>query len=522
MVFASPIFVFYFLPIVLVLYFAVLGIRVLAGKYLRSSSFAASYGEGAANRTHSFFDTLVRKASSFWLPNCVILLFSLLFYYWGETNKTFILLTVILFNYCVGLFLAPNPSGIWKKYRKTIFITCIALNIGCLFIFKYLVFSVSLITNALGSDFSMRDIALPLGISFFLFQAISYIIDVYRGIVVVNKSFVGFACYIAMFPQLVAGPIVRYTDIVGHLKLRVVSVEKFASGVERFAFGLAKKVLVANHVAIFADKVFGLEPENLTTSLAWLGILCYAIQIYYDFSGYSDMAIGMGRMFGFDFKENFLFPYAAISMQDFWRRWHISLSTWFRDYLYIPLGGSRKGTLRTYLNLCLVFVLCGLWHGAAVNFVLWGMYHGAFLIFERMTKLNFKKYSLLGRVYTIIAILFGWLLFRAESFEQIMYFAKAMLGMNASLVLSSVPYAWLWFSFDVKLALLAGMLFSQPIYNFMQKAIIRWMASSSTIVSRIGLTVGQYGRVLIALVLLMACLPYLINDSYNPFIYFRF
>lgn len=525
MVFASPIFIFYFLPTVFLFYFVSLELRSLCRKYLNSKKPDIPKSMTVGNENiktlyNTFFMYCIEKIHSFWLPNFIILLFSLAFYYWGETNKTLILLAVILFNFYIGRCFAPSNTKIGKKRRKTFFILCLVLNIGCLFVFKYLTFTVSLITGSLGIDYAIKNIGLPLGISFFIFQAMSYVIDIYCGTINPNKSLTGFACYISMFPQLVAGPIVRYTDIAAQLQSRTISFPRFASGVERFAFGLAKKVLIANHVAIFADTVFSLKPELLTSSLAWVGVLCYTIQIYYDFSGYSDMAIGIGRMLGFDFKENFLFPYAAISMQDFWRRWHISLSTWFRDYLYIPLGGNRKGIVRTYINLCIVFVLCGLWHGAALNFILWGIYHGIFLIIERIGKFNFTKHSSLGRTYTIFAILFGWLLFRAESFEQIVNFLQAMFGFAVSTTPDKAGYWWLWFSIDIKFALVAGLIFSQPVYTSIFQRIQGKNTSINT--SSFVSDLIPYGRIILVFGLLLACVPFLVNDSYNPFIYFRF
>lgn len=517
MVFTSPIFIFYFLPVFLAVYGAAMIIRHAAERISRAAASKAGKRGAAAGKVG-----LARRLGSFWMGNLVILLFSLLFYYWGENNAVLLLMAVILFNYGWAFLLVPDASRENAGKRGTRIAICVAVNILCLFVFKYAGFASSLVARALDMNIALSGLSLPLGISFFIFQAMSYVIDVYRGTVERNRSFIGFACYISMFPQLVAGPIVRYADIAAQLKLRVVSLEKFASGVERFVFGLAKKILVANNVALFADAAFGIQPERVTPSIAWMGVICYAVQIYFDFSGYSDMAIGMGRMLGFDFKENFLHPYSAISMQDFWRRWHVSLSTWFRDYLYIPLGGNRNGNFRTYVNLCVVFLLCGLWHGAAVNFILWGGYHGMFLIFERATNIDFKRRPFAGRVYTLTAVLFGWLLFRAESFDQIAAFLKAMLWMDAALIQKGGDVIWVWFSLDVKMALAAGILLSFPIYDFLQRAGSTFLDASGPTARRAILAAGQLGRVAMLAGLLLACIPFMINDSYNPFIYFRF
>lgn len=476
MVFTSTVFLFYFLPLFILAYCAAL----------------------AAKRFLPVF------RGSFGICNLVILLFSLLFYFWGENNATLILLGVILLNYIWAFFLAPSGRAPDEKSRKRRIAFCVAANLLCLFVFKYATFAMTLAARALGLDIAVPDISLPLGISFFTFQAMSYSIDVYRGVVPPNRSFTGFAAYIAMFPQLVAGPIVRYADIAAQLASRAVTTERFASGVRRFIFGLAKKVLIANQVAAFVDTVFGVLPDSLTPGIAWAGIVCYAVQIYFDFSGYSDMAIGMGRMLGFEFRENFLHPYSAVSMQDFWRRWHISLSSWFRDYLYIPLGGNRKGNLRTYVNLCVVFLLCGLWHGAAMNFLLWGAYHGAFLIFERVAKIDFDRHRIAGRIYTVLAILFGWVLFRAEGAEQILAYGKAMLFLNSG----AGGHAWLWFTLDVRIALAAGILLSFPVYDAVR--------------SRLAHPLWRVAGVAGLLCLLLFCIPFIVGESYNPFIYFRF
>lgn len=266
------------------------------------------------------------------------------------------------------------------------------------------------------------------------------------------------------------------------------------------------------------DVVYAMPLGRVSPTIAWMGTLCYAIQIYFDFSGYSDMAIGLGKMLGFDFKENFRHPYAAISMQDFWRRWHISLSSWFRDYVYIPLGGNRRGNVRTYVNLCIVFFLCGLWHGAAENFILWGLYHGFFLTFERMAKIDFGKHPLFGHLYVWAAMLFGWVLFRAESFEQITAFYSAMVRWAPTAVTSE--YIWLWFTADVKIALAAGIILAFPVFSYIRRKIENRVGDDGT--EGVAGTVVLVSRMALLAALFVLCVPLIIGDSYNPFIYFRF
>ncbi len=318
------------------------------------------------------------------LRNLLLLTASLLFYVWGEKTYVFVLLASIAVNYTLGLWLDGLRTA---RGRRLAIALAVFANLGLLATFKYAVFLLQNCNVALAAlhlaPLPVPNIHLPLGISFFTFHALSYVIDVYRGEVRALKDPIAFALYISFFPQSIAGPIVRYSDLATQLVRRRFFRAGFAEGVRRFIFGLSKKMLIANTLALPADAIFGLPPEGLSAGLAWLGITCYTLQIYFDFSGYSDMAIGLARMFGFDFKENFNYPYVSRSVTEFWRRWHMSLSSWFRDYLYIPLGGNRRGTIHTYFNLLAVFFLCGLWHGASWAFVGWGLYHGGFLVLER-------------------------------------------------------------------------------------------------------------------------------------------
>lgn len=510
MVFTSPIFLFHFLALFFVVYGCGIVIRKIA-------AFLHPTPDNTPISTPSFTQKYI---SSFWLCNLIIFIFSLLFYYWGEGDKTFILLTIIIVNYFLALRIDPNSPKSGQYNRKRLLVICLAVNLGCLFFFKYFTFATTLVVDTFNLDITPPKIALPLGISFYIFQAMSYVIDVYRGNVAANPSFTSFGCYIAMFPQLVAGPIVRYTTIVEQLKSRFVSMDKFASGAERFIFGLAKKVLIANQVAIFVDACYGMQAGRVTTMTAWMSTLGFAIQIYFDFSGYSDMAIGLGRMIGFDFKENFVHPYSAISMQDFWRRWHLSLSTWFRDYVYFPLGGSRKGVFRTYFNLVMVFFLCGLWHGAALNLILWGLYNGFFLVVERVTKIKFEKIPLIGHLYMWIAMLLGVVIFRAENSGQVWEYYHAMTSWVPSRI--DTEYAWLWFTPDIKAAFVLGLIMSYPVYPFFKNMAQRRVEALTGTPRRIMGGALQGFRLLLLVTLFVLSVPPIIGDSYNPFIYFRF
>ncbi len=396
--------------------------------------------------------------------NLFLLTASLIFYFWGEGWRVWVLAASCVGNFLLARLMmwrvAPSgekkgrrayiferteklhPGGPRTKIQKLLLVIAIVINLGCLVYFKYFNFFIDNIAGVFPHGWEIHTwakVALPLGISFFTFEAMSYIIDVYRGDVPAEENLINFSCYLTMFQHLVAGPVIRYRDLYQQLTERTLSRSQFASGARRFIVGLSKKVLIANTVAVIADKAFELPPNQLTTATAWLGIVCYTLQIYFDFSAYSDMAIGLARMFGFEFLENFNYPYIARSAQDFWRRWHISLSSWFRDYLYIPLGGNRKGPWRIYLNLLFVFFLCGLWHGASWVFVAWGLYHGFFLALERLLTRGRNKIdgsnigwkcilSVFGHGYAVLMVMGGWVLFRSETFAQAWGYYGALLG----------------------------------------------------------------------------------------------
>lgn len=451
------------------------------------------------------------------LRNAVLLVFSLVFYAWGEAGYAVLMVLSIAGNYVAGQAVARAAS---PSARRRALVVGVVLNLGLLGVFKYAGWLVREI-HALGSGVGLAlpeawadfDVHLPIGISFFTFQAMSYLIDVSRGDAAPQRRAVDFALYIALFPQLVAGPIVRYSDVARQLVRRRHRLGLFASGVQRFVLGLAKKVLVANVVAVPADRIFNTPGDELTVGAAWLGAACYTIQIYFDFSGYSDMAIGLGRMFGFRFRENFLHPYGSASVTDFWRRWHVSLSSWFRDYLYIPLGGSRGGRWRTYRNLWVVFLTCGLWHGASWTFLAWGAYHGALLVIERAFG-GWPRVRVLGHVYTLLAVMVGWVLFREATLAEAVAHLAAMVGWAepSGPALGAVPLL----SPPVVAALLVGALGATRLPLLTAVRIGHWMRRRG-----LGETWRVVGAVVVLLLFAVAAAE-LAGGTYNPFLYFRF
>ena len=398
--------------------------------------------------------------------------------------------------------------------------TAIVANLAVLAIFKYANFATANI-NALApilaiTPLALASIPLPLGISFFTFHAISYVVDVYKGNAHAERNLPRFALYILLFPQLIAGPIIRWRDIAAQLPARDERFADFAWGVRRFVLGLGKKVLIANTLGAVADRIFGLPAAELTTPLAWLGLVCYTLQIYFDFSGYSDMAIGLMRMFGFRILENFDYPYVSRSIREFWRRWHISLSNWFRDYLYIPLGGNQRGERRAYANLVLVFLLCGLWHGASWPFVLWGVWHGTFLVLERAALDGIlRRLGPFAHLYAMLAVMGGWVLFRCETLAQAGHFYAALAGFGPGDP-GRTPVAEFLDPF-VAFMLVVGIVFATPL----ARRVGRWRDEASAIA-------GLQGKVALALdmgwigVVFFLSTAFLAAGTYNPFIYFRF
>lgn len=443
--------------------------------------------------------------------NAVLLVFSLLFYAWGEPVYVLLmaLTTLICYICALGIKKAPKSAGGDKRGR--FFCTLAVIwGIGTLVIFKYTGFLVSSFNSVTGLSIPVPDIALPIGISFFTFQAISYVLDVKRGNAEAATSFLDVLLYISLFPQLIAGPIVRYQDVAEQIRQRHITLNDTALGLRRFCFGMAKKVLIANTLAYTADRVYALTEAELNAPIAWLGAICYLMQIYFDFSGYSDMAIGLGRAFGFTFRENFMYPYCADSMQDFWRRWHISLSTWFKEYVYIPLGGNRRGRLRTGVNKLTVFLLTGLWHGASWNFALWGLYHGLFLMLESYGLLRPKRWHrALRHIYTVLAVTVGFVLFRADTLS------------GAWLMIAKMFTGWQFAPlFNARLSLLLSPICIVALIV----SVFACMPAANSIANRFTVYRPKLGYAVYcaALLLFIACIACLSTASYNPFIYFRF
>jgi alginate O-acetyltransferase complex protein AlgI len=454
--------------------------------------------------------------------NHVLFAASLLFYLWGE--GVYILL--LLFSISATYFLGRSLEQLHGRRRKIFLALGITLNLLPLFFFKYLNFTADALAPILalaGTDpWRPGPVHLPAGISFFTFQAVSYLVDVYRKVVPAEQRMLNCGLYIAMFPQLIAGPIVRYHDIARQLVRRTVNLQGFATGAERFTFGLAKKVLLADPLGVRADQIFGLPLAELSTGDAWLGAVCFSLQIYYDFSGYSDMAIGLGRMFGFNLPENFRYPYISRSIREFWRRWHISLSTWLRDYLYIPLGGSRKGTPRTLANLLIVFLLCGLWHGADWTFLAWGLWHGLFLVLERL--LPGKQRSIPARaggwLYTTLVVLIGWVIFRSPSMEAAADFLLVMAGRAANG--SAGFWAGLFGDRLLSTELVAALLIAFPLHGLLRQAGEKLVAGRQGTAAAAGITAVSLGRLGLFTALLYFSLISIAAQAYPPFLYFQF
>ena len=450
--------------------------------------------------------------------NTVLFLASLLFYAWGEPKFIVLMFCSIVFNYNIGFFLKKNS---FQKRKLLIF--GIAVNLLLLFVFKYLGFSCRII-NALITHSNLRpltrlNLIMPIGISFYTFQEISYLVDVYKNPDLAQEDFVKLGLYISFFPQLIAGPIVRYHDINTQISDRSLTLSQFSAGLERFIIGLSKKILLANNFAFVCDSFYNSDFFGYGTFAAWCAAFSYAMQIYYDFSGYSDMAIGLAKLFGFELLENFNYPYAANSITDFWKRWHISLTNFFRDYVYIPLGGNRKGKVRTILNRYIVFFTTGLWHGASFNFILWGLAHGSLMTIERLFKPKSKKVilSIISRIYTLFSILILWILFRNGTKQTIKLILK-MFGINYTRFSGNeIPFYkndFLMLCLDKKFfAILAiGILFCFPWWK---KIHIKRQDSIAFVI----LTLLKY---MVLAVLLVLCYANLADSAYNPFIYFRF
>lgn len=450
------------------------------------------------------------------LKNSLLLIASLVFYVWGEVFYSWVFLFSMAMNYGLGILVdRARQQGLGRIF---IILACVA-NLLLMAGFKYANFIVDNLNAVISltgiPPLHLDPVHLPIGISFFTFHAISYQIDIWRGISRVQRNPIDLGLYLALFPQLVAGPIIRYHDIDTQIANRQLNLDHIYFGLRRFIFGLAKKLIIANPLGLIADRIFALPGNELTAPLAWFGAACYTLQLYFDFSAYSCMAIGLGRMFGFRFLENFNYPYISRSIQEFWRRWHISLSRWFRDYLYIPLGGNRYGEHRTYINLFTVFFLCGLWHGASWNFVVWGLFHGLFLVIERagLDKVLAKLPRLLTHAYTLVVVMIGWVFFRAEDLPYAIDFLQAMAGFGAESTIRDNVGFYLTREFAVVATL--AIVLSTPIWALLEEWLEKPVASLKQTIVHV--VTGIY-----AIALGFLCLLYVNAGTYNPFIYFRF
>lgn len=438
--------------------------------------------------------------------NLFLLIVSLVFYAWGEPKYVFLMIFSILVNYIFGRLMDKHREN--KKRLKLMLVLSVVIDIGLLSVFKYTDFIITNVNAIFGSSFDLLNIALPIGISFYTFQAMSYTIDVYRDDVRVQKNLIDFGMYITMFPQLIAGPIVRYADVQDQLAERSVTTADFSEGVMRFVVGLGKKVLLANQMGAVWSDIYALGGD-VSALMAWTGAIAYTFQIYFDFSGYSDMAIGLGRMFGFKFPENFRYPYQSVSITDFWRRWHITLSTWFKEYLYIPLGGNRRGLARQALNLLIVWSLTGFWHGAGWNFVMWGLYYFVILFIEKLFLLKAldKLPKFFRHVYALLLIIIGWVIFASDDVSVLLPYLGSMFGANGAI---------------------GGM----DVYTLLTKAVLLIICCIASTELPKKLFLSAAGAMnekaaftlksVLTIALLALSMILLIGDSYNPFLYFRF
>ena len=470
MIFSSVFFLFVFLPVTLILYF------IVPWKF----------------------------------KNLLLLLVSLIFYAWGEPIYVFLMLFSIIFNYFGGLQIdSLKQSGDTKKLKFSFLFTLI-VNLAILGFFKYYGFVLDSLNSILPFDIPYKELALPIGISFYTFQTLSYIIDVYRGTAEVQKNFISFGTYVTMFPQLIAGPIVRYQDIDKQLRKRTISMYKFGQGMAWFLRGLGKKVLLANNIGMMFDSIHAMGADERSVLTAWLGCLAYTMQIYFDFSGYSDMAIGLGKMFGFEFMLNFNYPYISKSLTEFWRRWHISLGTWFREYVYIPLGGNRVSAAKHIRNIMVVWMLTGLWHGAAWNFVFWGLYHGIVQLIEKKALNNVleKLPNFVQILYTFIIVMIGWVMFFCTSLKDLGVYLGNMIGIGGHGFIDSTGLYYLFT--NLILIIICFIACGPAAWKKIQKCALK-AGKARQVVATIAY-----------IAIFILSLAYLVNATYNPFLYFRF
>jgi len=467
MVFSSLTFVYFFVPLVIILY-------MLASKKLK---------------------------------NLVLLCAGLLFYAWGEPVYIWVMITSSFVDYYAGLYMSRSTR---QGRRKAALVLSMTVDLGFLFVFKYSAFVVNTVNSAFKTNFNVPDLPLPIGISFYTFQSMSYTIDVYLRKVKVQKNFINYLTYVSLFPQLVAGPIVRYEEVAEQIEERTVNADTFGEGAGIFIKGLAKKVLLANNIGMLWTQIKEMDYSEITVVTAWLGILAFTFQIYFDFSGYSDMARGLGKIFGFDFPENFDHPYQSKSISEFWRRWHITLGAWFRSYVYIPLGGNRKGMPRTLFNLAVVWTLTGFWHGASFNFIIWGAFYGVLIIAERigLGKVLEKLPSVISNAYTFVLVVIGWVFFDTDTLPQALGYIKAMFAGNG-----------LYDSYSLYQLRSFGIIF---VLCIIASTDMRKKLAARSEGTEAAQKICCYAVPAIQLFLLLLCTCYLVDASYNPFLYFRF
>lgn len=485
MVFSSVFFLFYFFPIVLVMYFT-------APKNLR---------------------------------NLILFISSLFFYAWGEPVYIILMLITITVGYFSGLIMDKFLYNKDIKKAKIVLILTVIIDLGILGFFKYGDFIISNINSVLNTSIPPLDLSLPIGISFYTFQTMSYTIDLFRGDTKVQKNYISFGTYVALFPQLIAGPIVRFKTVAEELDTRKENVDDFSSGIQRFILGLGKKVLLANNIGMLWDSISSMNVQTVPILTAWIGIAAYTFQIYFDFSGYSDMAIGLGRMFGFHFLENFNYPYISKSITEFWRRWHISLSTWFKEYVYIPLGGNRNGIVKQFRNIAIVWLLTGLWHGASWNFIAWGVYFGIILMIEKLFLLKFlqKAPAIICHIYTMFLVIISWALFAFDNFTQAFSYIKAMFGGYSNTVYNNETL----YILTTNIIMFAILIFaSTPIPKIIADKLSNIgnktnKTNSSSVCSDGGVIFFIAKQVFLFSVLLIG-IAYMVDASYNPFLYFKF
>jgi len=445
------------------------------------------------------------------MRNIILFLGSLVFYAWGEPVYVLLMLFSTLTDYLHGRLIGASKS---RRVARGLMISSIVINLGLLGFFKYSDFLIGTVNWLLGSSIPLPELPLPIGISFYTFQTMSYTIDCYRGEAKVQKNILDFGVYVTMFPQLIAGPIVKYRDVQEQLRQRKADMRAISYGCCRFVAGLAKKVLLANNLGLLWAEIFGGSPASTTVLGAWLGVLAFAFQIYFDFSGYSDMAIGLGAILGFHFPENFNYPYMAKSITDFWRRWHISLSSWFREYVYIPLGGNRKGLPRQLLNILIVWMLTGIWHGAGWNFLLWGLWFALWLILEKLALGRVLKLlpSLVGRLYTWLVVLVSWVFFAIESGSDALNYLYVMFGQGTAGLYDSPT---LFILLEYRVLLVFAAVAATPLAHWLTGRLFRATGSGAVAIRRVL-------EKLVPALLFLASVAYIVEASYNPFLYFRF